>query len=177
VTSMSTKRAFACSLCSLLMTACGGRFISDGAPDADASTADVVSESSSADGPSVTVDAGTPPSSDDASVLTDKVQCGNALCDLQTQVCCVTGSGQDAVASCVPVHTCDAGIAFSCSTALSCTPPQICCGIGADFSQGAGCQPPADTSCQTLRLCASDGECPQGETCKAAQYGFDTCQP
>ena len=104
------------------------------------------------------------------------IQCGNATCNPQTQVCCVTFNGQTVNETCTAQGQCN-GAALSCTSASSCPPNEVCCATLTQQQQSSQCQPQCQGGFQHPQLCATDAECPQGTTCKPSPFGPKVCRP
>jgi hypothetical protein len=121
------------------------------------------------------LDAGPPPLPD-AGPLPGQIQCGTSTCDAQTQVCCVTFNGQTVNETCTAQGQCN-GAALSCTSAASCPPNEVCCATLTQTQQSSQCQNQCQGGFQHPQLCATDGECPQGQTCKNSPFGLKVCRP
>jgi hypothetical protein len=111
------------------------------------------------------VDAGPPPG----------IQCGTDICNPQTEVCCVTFGGMMIQESCTDPMSCG-GAALTCSSAQSCPMGEVCCGFFMMGNAGSKCEPMCKGGFQNPQLCATDAECPMGQTCKNSPFGFKTCR-
>jgi hypothetical protein len=113
----------------------------------------------------------------DASVM----NCGGSPCDLSSNVCCTCANCSlpfptgcfPAFPGCEPSGT---YMVLTCS-AHNCSGTSVCC---ASFSSSALSGASCFSSCATgdVQLCASDAECPHGQTCSALSSipGFTGCQ-
>ena len=173
-----------------LVAACGGRTTLDDSTTDDASVLQdsgiIVKDGGpiSNDGGPIFVDA-SPPSTDaapppppplDAGPQPQPIQCGTSTCDPQTQVCCVTFSGQTVTEACTNQGQCK-GAELSCTSAASCPAIEVCCATLTQQSQSAQCAPQCKGGFQNPQLCATDAECPQGTTCKNSPLGLKICRP
>jgi hypothetical protein len=184
----------------LLLTGCGSRTlelaedIPDGGTDAPASTSDTGGSTDDSgtttddggpiveeDGGTVPTDTGLPPTKDsgpptmDASPPIGTISCGDKSCDPATQVCCVSFMGGQ---SCTAKGKCSGGIGLACTSAASCPGGEKCCFSGGGGGGGASCK----ASCGmggpgSAQLCATDAECPMGQTCRNVMGGFKICRP
>jgi hypothetical protein len=108
----------------------------------------------------------------------------------QGQTCCTTFSlasilNASASSVCVAKGTCT-GVSNECNTSADCTGGQVCCsGTPADASTEGGAPSiggfnlgALDTTCQSscsagqTQQCATDSECPSGQTCQSAASRF-----
>lgn len=144
----------------------GGTDGSDSSTGADAPGADASSSDASGKDAVSQVDGGS----------VGPVQCGPQTCNAP-QICCV--DTQQRTAQCQdPSQNCD-GFPITCSSAQSCQNGNVCCG---SYSQQDGvstdCQAaPCPTGFGNFQLCATDQECPPGETCRPLQQGAHVCRP
>ena len=165
--------------CAALFLACGGEIVDESdanVPDDAAVEANPTNKDSGAvvDG-AVSNDA----SSDaDGPPLPEPILCGPSSCNSLTQICCVTVADNDANYACLsPLDTCD-GYIFECSDQSACLARGSdwhCCVATKQSFDGAECNP-SDVTCPTPTLCATSAECPQGQSCEDAMYGYKTCQ-
>jgi hypothetical protein len=112
--------------------------------------------------------------------------CGTATCTA-TQECCIElATGKVA---CDTACT-GASIAATCSSAASCTGGQVCCAsldlVGGGRRDGGGASASCQDSCARedggraaaeVQLCATDDECPAGDTCRDEGGGLVVCAP
>jgi hypothetical protein len=113
--------------------------------------------------------------------------CGTATCTA-TQECCIElATGKVA---CDTACT-GASIAATCSSAASCTGGQVCCAsldiVGGGRRDGGGPSASCQDSCARedagrgaaaeVQLCATDDECPAGDTCRDEGGGLVVCAP
>ncbi|HEY1955298.1 MAG TPA: hypothetical protein VGH28_06790 [Polyangiaceae bacterium] len=173
------------------LVACGGRTTLDDSNTGDASTPSdggiVVKDGSLPfeggppppppdSGPPPPPFDGGPPPPIDAGGPGGPIMCGNAVCNAPIETCCVTFGGQQLNESCAPSGQCQ-GASFDCSGAASCPFGEVCCGSFSQQSQGASCAPKCQGGFQNPQICETDGECPQGTTCKPSPVGFKVCRP
>jgi hypothetical protein len=113
--------------------------------------------------------------------------CGTATCTA-TQECCIElATGKVA---CDTACT-GASIAATCSSAASCTGGQVCCAsldiVGGGRRDAGGPSASCQDSCARedagrgavaeVQLCATDDECPAGDTCRDEGGGLVVCAP
>jgi hypothetical protein len=161
---------------------CGGRTLLDedqaalGGDDGGRSNGSTTSDDSGVSVADALAPADAGPSAPSAIV------CGKTSCDPASDVCCTSAMGQ----ACTAKGTCESGLSASCSSAASCAAGQVCClsfgGGGAATPPGRGAPTAAgggftftvacESSCTAgTQLCASDAECPKGQTCQTEPIG------
>jgi len=171
----------------LLVGACGGRTTLDdsnidGSVGQDGGVIGNDSGPIGIDGGPIGVDAqpppfdGGPPPIDAGPPPPGPIQCGNTTCNAQTQVCCVTFNGQNVNETCTAQGQCN-GASLSCTSASSCPNGEVCCATLTQQQQSSQCQTQCQGGFQHPQLCASDGECPNGTTCKNSPFGLKVCRP
>lgn len=102
------------------------------------------------------------------------IACGmGSMCDVATQVCCVT-AGEGGLSTACTAKTACMGGAIACESASNCGAGQVCCvtvGMGS-VSAACGAGP-----CAQAQLCAVTSECPMGDVCRQSQIGLNACLP
>jgi Cys-rich repeat protein len=162
---------------------CGGS--SESLPDDDAggggndSSTGTDGNTASRDG--ATMNDGTSPV--DSSMMSTGVPCGQgdaaASCDPTTQVCCVTFGMGGGSAQCIAKGATCQGASVGCSSAANCASGDVCCGAFTNNMLSSACQaapcPAVAPLGRPIQLCATDGECPNGEKCRTGFGGIKAC--
>ncbi len=164
------RKLFLCSVGIAVAVAagCGGSTSDGGGGNVDAGTG---TDSSVAADTSTGADTGTTP---DTGGGMGTVACGmGSMCDVATQVCCVTAGEGGLSTACTGKTACTGG-AIACESSSNCSSGQVCCvtlGMGTiEATCGAG-------PCAQGQLCAMSSECSMGEVCRQSQIGLNACLP
>jgi hypothetical protein len=147
---------FALSISPAAVTACSSSSSGNGStpngPDASSPDSSVVSDASVAVGS----DAG--------------VSCSGATC-ASGEVCCEARTSP----TCTTMGACQ-GSFLSCTSTANCSGSQVCCFTFADDAGASTGMGPFTTECAdscsapSYKLCASDSECSNGDTCVTGSY-------
>ena len=153
----------------------GGPIVTDGGPIQNDGGPILI------DGGPIQVDASPPPFDGgppplDAGPPPEPIQCGNSSCDPQTQVCCVTFNGQNVNETCTNQGQCN-GASLGCTSAASCPNGEVCCATLTQQQQSAQCAQQCQGGFQNPQLCATNAECPKGQTCQQSPFGLMVCRP
>jgi hypothetical protein len=122
------------------------------------------------------------------SVGGSSIACGSYTCDTTSQDCCALQN----TFGCVPKGSCPT-VTLTCASTLDCKTGEVCCASGGGPG-GHGLTTACATTCggagtgggggmgggvgmPSMQLCASDAECPKGDTCIDTREGIKACRP